>query len=218
MKDVPRQGDPGTDLHRIEPGRLLHEITSLTEPVNLAALFPLVQPVELELGAGDGSFLRDYAARHPERNFVGVERLYGRLRKIDRQGQRRGLTNLRGIRIEAAYFLQYLVPPAALVALHVYFPDPWPKKRHRRRRLVNEQFTRHAARALAAAGSVYLRTDSKDYFEQMGEVFGGSAEFEPVETPLELAAVFTDFEREFNARGQPTLRAAFRMRASTGTV
>lgn len=198
---------------QIEPGRLLHEITSLTEPVNLAGLFPLRQPVELELGAGDGSFLRDCAARHPERNFVGVERLNGRLRKIDRQGQRRGLTNLRGIRIEAAYFLQYLVPPGTLAALHVCFPDPWPKLRHRRRRLVSDAFVHHAAQALTAGGGVYLRTDSEDYFAQMREVFGGSAAFEAAETPAELAAVLTDFEREFNAQGLPTLRVAFRRRS-----
>lgn len=201
------RGGPGLP---IEPGRLLHEITSLTEPIELARLFPLPQPVELELGAGDGSFLRDYAALHPERNFVGVERLHGRLGKIDRKGQRQGLTNVRGIRIEAGYFLRYLVPPGTLAALHVYFPDPWPKLRHRRRRLVNESFTRDAARALDTGGTVHVRTDSADYFAQMREAFTTNPDFVPVETPDELAAVLTDFERELNAQGRPTLRAGFR--------
>jgi tRNA (guanine-N7-)-methyltransferase len=208
--DAPASARPPERV--VVPGRLLYEITSLTEPVPVAALFPRRQPVELELGAGDGSFLMDWAERHPERNFIGVERLLGRLRKIDRKGQRRGLENLRGIRIEAAYFLHYLVPPASLSAIHVYFPDPWPKKRHQRRRLVNERFVRDAARALEPGGMVHLRTDSGDYFARMQEVFAAAADFAPAPTPEELAAVRTDFERDFNARGIPTRRASWRKR------
>ena len=204
---------PSASPARIVPGRLLYEITSLTAPVPVSTLFPRVQPVELELGAGDGSFLLDWAERHPERNFIGVERLLGRLRKIDRKGQRRQLENIRGIRIEAAYFLHYLVPPASLSAIHVYFPDPWPKKRHQRRRLVNANFVRDAARALELGGTVHLRTDSEDYFTQMQEVFAVSPEFAPTPTPEELAAVRTDFERDFNARGIPTQRASWRKAA-----
>ena len=82
----------------------------------------------MELGCGDASFLVDYARRHPERNFIGVERLLGRLRKLDRKGRRAGLTNLRGVRIESSYFLEYLLPPHSVSALHVYFPDPWPNQ------------------------------------------------------------------------------------------
>jgi tRNA (guanine-N7-)-methyltransferase len=203
-------GQPG---HRIQPGRLLYEITSLTERIDLAGLFAVRQPLELELGAGDGSFLRDYAALHPERNFVGVERLKGRLRKIDRKGQRQGLSNIRGIRIEAAYFLRHLVPADSFAAIHVYFPDPWPKVRHRRRRLICDPFTHDAARALAAGGLVHVRTDCTDYFAGMREAFARNREFLPVETPRELAAVLTDFEREWHAQGRPTLRASFRKTA-----
>ncbi|RME90375.1 MAG: tRNA (guanosine(46)-N7)-methyltransferase TrmB [Verrucomicrobia bacterium] len=197
------------------PESLLHEITSLTDPVDLAALFPERRPVELELGAGDGSFLLEYAARHPEHNFVGIERLFGRLRKIDRKGRRLGLLNIRGIRIEAAYFMRYLLPPASIVALHVYFPDPWPKKRHRWRRLVNEEFVRLAWNALQPAGCVHLRTDHADYFEQMQTVFAAHPGFEPVPTPPDLLAVQTDFEKEFLAEGRAIHRASYRKR-STG--
>lgn len=194
------------------PASLLHEVTSLTEPIELRALFPQRQPVELELGAGDGSFLLEYAARHPEHNFVGVERLFGRLRKIDRKGRRLGLSNIRGIRIEAAYFLRYLLPSESIVALHVYFPDPWPKKRQRWRRLVNEEFARHAWRALEPAGWVHLRTDHPDYFEQMQTVFAAHKGFEPAPTPAELLAIPTDFEKEFLAERRPIYRASYRKR------
>jgi tRNA (guanine-N7-)-methyltransferase len=94
--------------------------------------------------------------------------------------------------------------------LHIYFPDPWPKKRHRKNRLVNESFPQLAGAALAPGSVVYLRTDDEDYFAQMTDVFGASAEFQKIETPPELAELLTDFEREFRARGIQTLRAAYR--------
>src|SRR5277367_6677576 len=76
-------------------------------------------------------------------------RSLGRIQKLDRKGRRAGLANLRGVRIESAYFMQYLLPPRAASALHIYFPDPWPKKKHRRHRLVDEGFPALARAALA---------------------------------------------------------------------
>jgi tRNA (guanine-N7-)-methyltransferase len=146
---------------------------------------------------------------HPERNFLGVERLLGRLRKLDRKGRRAGLTNLRGVRIESAYFLEYLLPRHSAVALHLYFPDPWPKRKHRRHRLVNERFPALAHQALAAGGRIYLRTDDEDYFAQILDVFRASSAFRAVDTPAELSALLTDFEKDFHARGVQTLRAAY---------
>jgi tRNA (guanine-N7-)-methyltransferase len=192
------------------PGNLVVELRSIVEPLDLAELFPKPQPLEVELGCGDASFLIEYARRHPERNFIGVERLLGRIRKLDRKGCRAGLTNLRGVRIESSYFLQHLLPPRSALALHVYFPDPWPKKKHRKHRLINERFPEIARTALTPGGIVYLRTDDGDYFNQMTEVFRANAEFQKMETPVELAELLTDFEREFRGRGIQTLRAAYR--------
>jgi tRNA (guanine-N7-)-methyltransferase len=135
--------------------------------------------------------------------------LLGRIRKLDRKGRRAGLANLRGVQIESSYFLQYLLPPRSASMLHIYFPDPWPKKRHHKYRLINESFPRLARAALAPGGTVYLRTDDRDYFAQMAEVFGASREFQRIETPAELAELTTDFEREFHARRIQTLRAAY---------
>lgn len=191
---------------------LLFTPASYVETLDLAAMFPRSQPVELEIGCGDGGFLAQYAARHPERNFIGLERLKGRLGKLDRRGQRDGLTNLRLVRIEADYFVRYLLPPAGLAAVHIYFPDPWPKKRHHKNRLVKPGFPDDLARVLRPAGCVYLRTDDLDYFTQMREVFDGSPMFTSIETPPELKGVVTDFERDFNAQGIPTNYAAYRLR------
>jgi len=189
---------------------LIVELPSIIEQLDLARIFPKPQPLEVELGCGDASFLVDYAKRHPEGNFIGVERLLGRLRKLDRQGRRAGLANLRGVRIESSYFLEHLLPPASVSALHVYFPDPWPKKRHHKKRLVNERFPRLARAALAPGSVIYLRTDDRDYFQQMLGVFGAAPEFEPIETPAALAELPTDFERGFQSHGIGTLRAAYR--------
>ena len=192
---------------------LIVPLSSIVERIDLAELFPRNQPLDVELGSGDGSFLAEYAGLHPGHNFIGVERLLGRIRKLDRKGRRAGLTNLRGVRIESAYFLEYLLPPHTAVALHIYFPDPWPKRKHRRHRLINERFPFVARQALAPGGTVYLRTDDQDYFGQMLGVFAAEPAFRPVDTPAELSALLTDFEKDFQARGIRTLRAAYRIGA-----
>ena len=195
---------------------LIYELPSVVERLNLAELFPKPQPLEVELGCGDASFLVDYAQRHPERNFVGIERLLGRLRKLDRKGRRAGLTNLRGVRIESSYFLEYLLPPRSTSVLHVYFPDPWPKKKHHKHRLINPHFANTARNVLPPGGVVYLRTDDRDYFDQMTGAFDVNPGFEKAETTAELAERLTDFEREFQARGIKTLRAAYQLRDPHG--
>src|SRR5437762_13437259 len=174
---------------------LIHPLASITEPLEPAALFAQAQPLEVELGSGDGSFAVGYAQLHPERNFLAVERLLGRLRKVDRKGLRADLANLRLVRIESSYLLEYLLPRESAFALHVYFPDPWPKRKHRKNRLINARFAELAHRVLMPGGRVYLRTDDEDYFAQMAAVFAAEPHFLQSETPAELSGILTDFER-----------------------
>lgn len=188
---------------------LVYRPEDFFQRMDTGVLFPRLQPLEVELGAGDGSFLLQWAAGHPERNFIGVERLVGRLRKIDRKGLRAGLANLRAMRIEARYLVEWMLPAGAVSVLHIYFPDPWPKRKHRRHRLINEQFPEVAARALAPEGRVCLRTDDADYFSQMQAVFAASPLFAPVDPEPGLLEVRTDFETEFNAKGIPTRHAVY---------
>lgn len=192
---------------------LIYKLPSIIERLKLEELFSQNRPLEVELGSGDGTFLVEYARRHSDRNFLGVERLLGRLRKIDRKGRRAGLENLRVIRLEAGYVVEYLLPPGSVSVLHIYFPDPWPKRKHRPKRLVNERFTDLAAQVLAPGGMVYLRTDDQDYFEQMTAVFSDNPKFCAVETPEDLRELLTDFERDFLARGVKTRRAAYEFKA-----
>jgi tRNA (guanine-N7-)-methyltransferase len=190
---------------------LIYRPVSYIERLDLTQLFPNDQPLEVELGAGDGSFLVQRAKSNPLHNFIGVERLLGRIRKIERKANRAALTNVRLMRIEAFYFAEYLLPRRSVTALHVYFPDPWPKRKHRRHRLISEAFAETCTRVLAQGGKVFLRTDDSDYFAQMQSVFSA---LEPIEIPRELAAIQTDFERDFHNRGVPTLAAAYRLPTS----
>jgi len=194
-----------------DPDALLHDFQSITEHLSLEELFPLPQPIELEIGCGDGGFLFEYAQRHPDRNFLGVERLLGRVRKLSKKGLREGLTNLRLLRIEARYVLEYLLPEHAFEALHIYFPDPWPKDRHRRHRLINETFPPLARRILRQKGVIYLRTDDPVYFGQMQETFQDLKDFAVENTPGEIASITTEFERQWLDQGRHIHRAAYRL-------
>lgn len=191
----------------------LYTLPSILQRIDLATLFPARQPLEIELGSGDGSFLATYAALCSGRNFIGVERLLGRIRKLGRKAARAGLANVRAVRIESSYFLEHLLPRHAAAAIHIYFPDPWPKRRHERHRLVKQGFPALAQRALQPGGVVYLRTDDEPYFQEMKQVFAQADAFHPMETPEALQRLLTDFEREFHAQGKQTLRAAYQFEA-----
>jgi tRNA (guanine-N7-)-methyltransferase len=190
-------------------GNLVYELPSILRPLALAELFPRCQPLEVELGCGDASFLVSCARQNPERNYMGIERLLGRIRKLDRKGRRAGLSNLRGLRIESTYFLRYLLPPHAADALHVYFPDPWPKRKHAKHRMISEGFPALSAQALAPGGVLYLRTDDDSYFQQMLDVFKNAPAWRAVPTPAALKALLTDFEQDFQKHGIRTRHAAF---------
>ena len=194
-----------------EPDALLHDFQSITEPLRLEELFTQPQPTELEIGCGDGGFLFEYAQRHPERNFLGVERLLGRVRKLSKRGQHAGLNNLRLLRIEARYVLDYLLPERAFCAVHIYFPDPWPKDKHARHRLIQPDFLPRIRRILAPDGVLYLRTDAPPYFEQMQNTFRDAEGFAEESTPAALSEITTEFERQWLAEGKRTHYAAYRL-------
>jgi tRNA (guanine-N7-)-methyltransferase len=182
---------------------------SYVERWDIHGIFARPQPIEVELGAGDGSFFVQWSALNPNTNFIGLERLLGRLKKIERKSRRLGLTNVRGLRLEAVYFTEYILPNESVSAFHIYFPDPWPKRKHRQNRLINERFTELLRAALVKQGIVYLRTDDADYFSQMTRVFDTNKNFAAIPTPERLANVLTDFERQFTAQGIQTNRAAY---------
>lgn len=189
--------------------RLIYPLESVTRRLDMAVLFPLRQELQVELGSGDGSFIAQYARQNRNVNFIALERLLGRARKVERKGLRAGLINLCVLRIEATYFVKYLLPLESVSAFHIYFPDPWPKKRHHRNRLINSEFTHALRGAMATSGKVFIRTDDTDYHTWILDAFASNPDFEAVPTPPELSSLRTDFEVDFNTKGIPTLYAAY---------
>jgi tRNA (guanine-N7-)-methyltransferase len=122
-------------------------------------------PLEIDLGCGDGSFLIEMAQHYPERNFLGIERLLGRVRGVCKRIQELGLTNVKVLRLESQYTLEYLLEPHSVSRLHLLCPDPWPKARHHKRRLVQQEFLAILYQVLKPGGEFLFKTDHPEYYE-----------------------------------------------------
>jgi tRNA (guanine-N7-)-methyltransferase len=178
-------------------------------PLDLAQVFPRRAPLEVDIGCGDGAFLTAQAERFPERNFLGLEKLAGRVRRACKKASRLALPNVRVLRIESAYAIQYLLPPASADVMHLLFPDPWPKKKHRRRRIVSADFLDLVRRALVPNGRFRIATDQKHYFEATRELIPPTA-FLEMTPAAEETFPRTTFEKHFLAEGAPIYRLELR--------
>lgn len=161
------------------------------------------RPLEIDLGCGDGSFLLEMARHHPERDFLGVERLLGRVSKVCRKITRGGLSNARVLRLESRYVVEWLLPEASISRIHLLCPDPWPKIRHHRRRLVQMDFLAALHRALVPGGEWLFMTDHPEYFEWSLEKVAAFPGFEVLPWPDD--AFFypkTDFQIQWEAEGK----------------
>jgi tRNA (guanine-N7-)-methyltransferase len=157
--------------------RILHDYPeislkaeNLDDKIDFVRIFGRSGPVHIEIGSGKGTFLLSQATTLPGDNFLGIEwaRKYYRY-AVDRIG-RWGLTNVRIIRTDAADFITNSVPDNSVNCFHIYFPDPWPKKRHHKRRLIQLSNMATLIRCLKRGGDIRLATDHVEYFEQMKEV------------------------------------------------
>ena len=178
--------------------------------LDFAALFPHPALLEADLGCGRGRFLLAHAARAPERNFIGVDILSRRLGKFDLRAAERGVTNIRLFQGDVRFALEKVFPPASLSVAYLFFPDPWPKRRHHNRRMLQPAFMDSIHRVLTDGGLFHFATDHADYFEAAQKIFALDPRFEsapPFEpTPEER----TDFEMLFLGLTRTTHRASLR--------
>ena len=153
--------------------------------------------LEIDLGCGKGRFLLARAAKNPDVNFLGIDRMLRRIRKVDNRARRLDLDNVRLLRLEAYYAVAHLLPPASVDVYYVFFPDPWPKARHESHRLFNARFLDALHRTLAPGGVAHVASDHLPYFEQLSAVFAGDARFAPVAPFAPPEDEQTDFERYY---------------------
>jgi tRNA (guanine-N7-)-methyltransferase len=181
----------------------------LCQPLFLREIFRNDRPIEIDLGSGSGKFLVEAGLRYPERNFLGIERLLGRVRKTRRKACQLSLANVRVLRVEIDYAVKYLLPPGSVSRFHLSFPDPWPKRRHHSRRLVDEEFFAAIATALESAGELWVKTDHADYFRWIEKtVTEVKSTFD--EAPWEDGYPNTDFDETFAAENAPIYRLRLR--------
>jgi tRNA (guanine-N7-)-methyltransferase len=171
-------------------------------PIDAQAIFKRKAPLILEIGSGMGEGTAAIAAAHPETDFIAVE-VHGPgvgslLNRIDSLQ----LQNLRVIRHDAVEVLERMIADGTLAALHVFFPDPWPKKRHHKRRLVQPGFVSLIARKLLPGAVVHLATDWPEYADHIASVFGASACFASSAAGL-VARTATKFEQRGRRLGNP---------------
>lgn len=144
--------------------------------LDFSGIFGNNYPVIIEIGFGMGHSTERIATQMPLSNFLGIEVFLNGFTKLLSKVGRSGLSNLRLMRFDAVEVLTHMVPDESITGFHIFFPDPWPKKKHHKRRLIQEPFARLLARKLAPGGYIYCVTDWEEYAEQMLQVFSSVEE------------------------------------------
>jgi tRNA (guanine-N7-)-methyltransferase len=180
-------------------------------PFQTAAVFGRDAPLEVELGTGKARFLIEAARDHPDRDFLGVERSLSYYRFARDRVARAALPNARVLRADAAVFVASSLS-GGIGAFHAYFLDPWPKKRQKKRRLLDAPFLSLLARRLRPGGMLFLKTDYADYAEAIEEALRTVPALEPVPWTPELAPAQTHYEIKYAREGRPIWRKLLRKR------
>ncbi len=205
-----RKIDPALDL-----SRHYYLLADLPRPLDPAVLFGRSAPLELDVGSGKGLFLCQAAAAFPDRDFLGVELAVKYAQYSAAQLAKRHLPNAKVIQGDALRLFAEWLPDGLLTAVHIYFPDPWWKKRHKKRRIMRESFLRDVERVLEPGGRLHFWTDVQEYFETSLELLARCTRLEgplPESTsqgsePFEYR---THFERRNRLQGAAIYRAVFR--------
>lgn len=186
-----------------------------TPPPTWPEIFGNTNPVEVEIGPGKGAFLLALARNHPERNFFAVELSKRRAFRLNRLIERDGPTNVISIHADMACLVRTLIWPNSVAAYHIYFPDPWWKKRHHRRRLFRDDFADAITRTLMPRGTIFLASDVAEYFAEIVQQFAAVPQLTQFPWTRDQVSkkgkpILTDFERKYTEQGRPVWYAGFR--------
>jgi tRNA (guanine-N7-)-methyltransferase len=173
-------------------------------------IFGRAAPLEIEIGTGKARFLIETARAHPARDFVGIERSLSYYRVCRDRVTRSGLANARIFRADARAFVDACVPVGSVAAFHVYFPDPWPKKRQRKRRLLDGVFLELLAAKLEPGGLVRIATDHPGYAEELGPLVKTVPALEELSWDAHAIPPPTHYELKYRAEGRPIRRFLLR--------
>ena len=179
---------------------------SLTNWLDPEKVFGRKAPLHVDLGCGDGSFLCAVAQRLPNKNFFGIERLSYRVRAAARKAG--SLNNVLLLQIESSYAVRYLLPARSVETFYLLFPDPWPKRRHHRRRLLTPDFLSSVHMALEQNGTIHIATDHLDYFRKIEDITRSAFGFARVEPAIDLPP--SRFGLIFSQKGAPIYWLALR--------
>ena len=178
-------------------------------PLDLDAFWPNPEaPLVIDLGFGMGRFLLNHAKKHPESRFLGIEHKLRRVRKMDRKLCREGMTHVKVLRVEGCYATRYLLPPASVDVFFLYFPDPWPKKRHHDNRIFSPDFVDALHHILKPEGLVHFATDHAPYAEEVIAQMDGDARFSTRSVYEPTDDERSDFELKW-MHERPTRRYSF---------
>jgi len=191
--------DEGSLAHRRHVPSRLVAVESLTARLDLDEIFGRKVPLHVDVGCGDGSFLCALAQRMPDTNFLGIERLLNRVRISARKAAT--LDNVRLLRMESFYAVRYLLPAESVERFYLLFPDPWPKRRHHRRRIMTPDFLGSIHAALEKNGSIYIATDDVGYFRKIKEIAESHSSFAITDAVADLPQ--SKFGRIFREKGAP---------------
>ena len=177
--------------------------------LDFVAVFGRCAPVTLEIGFGNGDNLLETACAEPQADFLGIEVHRPGIGRLLRRAAEAGLSNLKVVRADAVEVLHRHIADAALARVVILFPDPWPKRRHRKRRLLNHKFVETLAAKLRPGGLLHLVTDWRDYADSIRKTVAGCGRFEPVAGDA-VRTSRTRFERRGHEAGRDTIRLLYR--------
>lgn len=179
------------------------DLDSTSIPLVWPEIFGRDAPTEIEIGSGKGKFLNEMAALYPERNLLAVERSAKYQRLCCDRAARRGLNNVRLVRTTGEDLLLRLLADASVHTFYVLFSDPWPKKRHHKRRFIKPDMVAAMGRALVPGGRVLIKSDHEDYAEVIADVVSNAPGFERLDPAHAFAGLpVTGFERKYLAEGR----------------